>query len=276
MARLTDGKAFADVGAGDETQATDEGSGAVREDVTVQVGSDDDVVVLGLTEELVDHGVDNLLLNVDGGVLGVGEGTLGGGAEQAVGLGQDVGLVGDGDEGRLVDARGAGFADLLAAQGDVASHGGDAERGLLGDALDGLGNLALGGVAGGLLLDVEVLGVLTDNDHVDGLGGGHDGLDGAHVGVEVELLAEGDDGGRVALDGLGGRADGAEEGAIALILEHLDGLVGQGGAGLLKGLEAGLEVDEVELEVERSGEGLEDAAASGDDLLADTVAGNET
>lgn len=276
MAGLTDGKAFTNVGAGDETQAADEGGGTVREDVTVQVGGDDDVVVLGLTEELVDHGVDNLLLNVDGGVLGVGEGTLGGGAEQAVGLGQDVGLVGDGDEGRLVDASGAGFADLLAAQGDVASHGGDAERGLLGDALDGLGNLALGGVAGGLLLDVEVLSVLTDNDHVDGLGGGHDGLDGAHVGVEVELLAEGDDGGRVALDGLGGRADGAEEGAIALILEHLDGLVGQGGAGLLKGLEAGLEVDKVELEVERSGEGLEDAAASGDDLLADTVAGNET
>jgi hypothetical protein len=128
---------------------------------------------------------------------------------------------------------------------------------------------------GGLLLDVQILSVLADNDHVDGLGGGQDGLDGADVGVEVELLAQGDDGARVALDGLGGRAHGTEQGTITLILEDLDGLVGEGGAGLLKGLEAGLEVDKVKLEAERGGEGLEDAAAGGDDFLADAVTGDE-
>jgi hypothetical protein len=147
--------------------------------------------------------------------------------------------------------------------------------GALGDALDGLGDLAVGGVKGALVLDVKVLCVLADDDHVDGLDGGGDGLYGADVGVEVELLAEGDDGGGVALDGGGGGGDGAEEGAVAAVAEGLDGLVGEGGAGALKGLEAGLEGDEVELEAERGGQGLEDAAAGGDDLLADAIAGDE-
>jgi hypothetical protein len=74
---------------------------------------------------------------------------------------------------------------------------------------------------------------------------------------------------------VGGRADGAEEGALALVAQHIDGGVGQGRAGLLKGLEAGLEVDKVELELERGGEGFEDAAAGGDDFLADAVTGDE-
>lgn len=131
VARLTNGEALTDVGAGDETQAADEGSSAVGENVTVQVGGDDDVVVLGLAEELVDHGVDNLLLNSDGGVLGVRKGLLGGGAEETIGLRQNVGLVGDGDKGRLVDAGSTGIANLLATEGNVTSHGSDAERSLL-------------------------------------------------------------------------------------------------------------------------------------------------
>lgn len=275
MARLTNGEALTDVGAGDETQAADESSSAVGENVTVQVGGDDDVVVLGLAEELVDHGVDNLLLNGDGGVLGIREGPLGGGAEETIGLGQNVGLVGDGDKRRLVDAGSTGITDLLTTESNVTSHGSDAERSLLRDALNGLGDLALGGLVGGLLLDVQILSVLADNDHIDGLGGCQDGLDGSDVGVEVELLAQGDDGARVALDGLSRRAHGSEQGAIALILEDLDGLVGEGGTGLLKSLEAGLEVDKVKLEAERGGEGLKDAAAGGDDFLADAVTGDE-
>lgn len=274
MARLTNGEALADIGAGNETETANEGGSTVGEDIAVQVGGNNDVVVFGLAEQLVDHGVDDLLLDGDGGVLGVGQGLLGDGAEQAVGLRQHVGLVGDGNEGLAVDA-GRALADLLAAQRNVAGHGGNAERGLFGDALDGLGDLALGGVARRLLLDVQVLGVLAHNDHVDGLGGVQDGLDGAHVCVEVEALAQGDDGRRVALDGVGGRADGAEERALALVAQHIDGGVGQGRAGLLKGLEAGLEVDKVELELERRGERLEDAAAGGDDFLADAVTGDE-
>lgn len=276
VAGLADGEALADVGAGDEAEGADEGGGAVGENVAVEVGGDDDVVGLGLAEELVDHAVDDLLLDGDGvGEARGGEGGARRGAEEAVGLGQDVGLVGDGDEGALVDGGGAGGADLLAAQGNVAGHGGDAVRGALGDALDGLGDLAVGGVAGRLLLDVEVLGVLADNDHVDGLGGREDRLDGADVGVEVELLAQGDNGRRVALDGRRGGGDGAEEGTVALVAQNLDRLVGEGGAGALKRLEAGVEVGELELEAEVGGEGLEDAAAGGDDLLADAVTGDE-
>lgn len=174
VARLADGEALADVGAGHEAQRSDERGGAVGEDVAVQVGGDDDVVVLGLAEELVHHGVDNLLLDGHGREARVRERLLGHLAEEAVGLGEDVGLVCDGDDGLAVDAGdGAGVADLLPAEGNVAGHGGDAEGGALRDALDGLGDAAgLGGLARRLLLDVEVLGVLADNDHVDGLGGG--------------------------------------------------------------------------------------------------------
>lgn len=227
MARLTNSKALADIGAGNETKTSNKGGSTVGEDIAVQVGGNNDIVVFGLAEQLVDHGIDDLLFNSDGGVLGIGQGLLGGGAEQTIGLRQDVGLVGDGDEGLAVDAGGA-LADLLAAQRNITSHGSNAERGLLGDALDGLGDLALGGVAGGLLLDVQILGVLAHDDHVNGLGGVHDGLDGAHIGVQVEALAQGDNGRRVALDGVGRRADGAEEGALALVAQHIDGGVGQG------------------------------------------------
>ena len=174
-----------------------------------------------------------------------------------------------------MDAGGARLAELLAAHRNVAGHGGDAERGLFGDALDGLGDFAVGSVVRLLLLDVEVLGVLADDDHVNGLGGAQDGLDGADVGVEVEALAKGDNGRRVALDGVRRGADGAEEGAIALVAQDVDGGVGEGRARLLKGLEAGLEVDKVELEVEGRGQGLEEAAAGGDDFLADAVTGDE-
>lgn len=74
---------------------------------------------------------------------------------------------------------------------------------------------------------------------------------------------------------MGGRGDGAKEGALALGAEGVDGRVGEGGARLLKGFEAGLEVDKVKLELQSGGEGLEDAAAGGDDLLADAITGDE-
>lgn len=116
----------------------------------------------------------------------------------------------DGQHGVRAGGIGGGHvADLLAAQGDFTGDGGDARRGALGDTFDSLGNLAVGGVLAGFLLDVEVLGVLADDDQVDGVAsafaGG--GLDGADVGVEVELLAEGDDGRGVSGDlGAGGAA----------------------------------------------------------------------
>lgn len=211
MAGLTNGEAVADVSAGNKTQAADKSGSTVGQDVTVQVGGNNDIVVLGLAEELVDHGVDDLLLDVDGGELLGGKGLASSLTEQAVGLGQDVGLVGDGDHGLAVGgSTGGSGADTLAAQSDLTSNGGDAVGGTLGDALDGLGDLAVGALHGALLLHVQVLGVLTDDDQVNGLAvaatGG--GLDGTDVGVQVELLAESNDGGRVASDLGRGRAGG--------------------------------------------------------------------
>lgn len=45
---------------------------------------------------------------------------------------------------------------------------------------------------------------------------------------------------------------------------------------MLEGLKASLEVDKVELEAERGGEGFEDAATGGDDLFADAVTRDKT
>lgn len=208
VARLTNSEAITNVSGGNQTQRTDKGSSTVRQNVTVQVRSNNDIVVLGLAEQLVDHGVDDLLLDVDGGEALGGEGLAGGLTEQAVGLGQNVGLVGDGDHGRGVGGGDGGRgADVLAAESDLTGDGGNARRGPLGNALDGLGDLAVGTLLGCLLLHVQVLGVLADDDQVNGLAvaaaGG--GLDGADVGVQVELLAESDDGRRVTGDlGAGG------------------------------------------------------------------------
>lgn len=254
VARLADGEALTNVGAGNKTKRTDKGSSTIRQDVTVQVRGNDDIVGLGLAEQLVNHTVDNLLLDLNTtSELGGGESLPGSGTEQAVGLGQNVALVGDGNERRLVDAWGTSLSDLLASQGNLTSHGGNSGASLVGDALDSLGNLAIGAVVGLLLLDVQILGVLTDDDHIDGLSGGQDSLDGTDVGVEIQLLAKGDNGRAVALDGLGGRGHGTEKRAIALVLEDLDGLVRQGGTSLLESLEASLEVGELELQAEGRG-----------------------
>lgn len=43
---------------------------------------------------------------------------------------------------------------------------------------------------------------------------------------------------------------GTEQGAITLLLQRLDGLVGQRNAGPLEGVEAGIQVDEGEFEAE--------------------------
>ena len=97
VAGLTNNEVLSDIGRWDETKRTNESGSAVRQDVSVQVGCDDDIVVLGLTEELVDHRVDNLLLDIDELVLLLGERLAGSLAEETVGLRQHVGLVGNSD-----------------------------------------------------------------------------------------------------------------------------------------------------------------------------------
>jgi hypothetical protein len=251
VAGLADDKVLADVGGGHEAQRADQRGGTVGQDVAVQVGRDDDVVVARLAEQLVDHGVDNLLLDADGAVLRLREGLAGRLAEQAVGLAQHVALVRDCDERLLMDAGCAGIAHALAPQRNVAGHLGDVPRRRLGDALDGLGNLGtVGRRVRLLLLDVQVLCVLTHNDQVDGRLGRRNALDGAHVGVQGEALAEGDDGRRVAFCRDGWRRHGAEEGAVAVGLEGFDGRIGERDALLLERVPAGFVVREAELQAE--------------------------
>lgn len=116
----------------------------------------------------------------------------------------------------------------MPGQGDLARLGRDAEGSFFRDAFDGFGDLAgtVGSIIGFLLLDVEIFRVFAHDDEVDLFGGGGDGFHGADVGVEVELFAEGDDGGGVAGDLVCGGGDGAEEGGGAFGAEGLDGFGG--------------------------------------------------
>jgi len=191
VTRFPDRKAIAHVRRRDQTQRPDECGRTVRQDISVQVRRDDDVVRRRLPEQLVHHRVDDLLLDSQVGVLGLRERRPRRLAEEAVRLAEDVALVRDGDERGLVDAGRAGVADLLSAQGDFARHARDAVRGALGDAFDGFGDLAAA-VGGGVrlfFLDVEVLGVFAHDDEIDGRSGRGGRLDGADVGVEVEAFA---------------------------------------------------------------------------------------
>lgn len=195
MARLPDHEPIAHIRAGDEPERAHERGGAIGEDVAVEVGRDDDVVGGRLAEQLVHHAVDDLLLDADAvrGLEG-GEDGARGLAEEAVGLGEDVALVGDGDGGRGVDAvrRGRGRGpQLLAADGDLAGHVRDPAAGFRADAFDGFGDGALpvGRGEGALFFDVQVLGVLAYDDEVDFPAAMRfdtaDAFDGPHVGIEI-------------------------------------------------------------------------------------------
>ena len=168
--------------------------------------------------------------------------------------------------------------DLLATQGNLSGDGCDAGRCLFGDPLDGLRNLAVGGFLGLFVLDVEVLGVLPDNDHVDGvtavLTAG--GLNRTHVGIKVHLLAESDNRRGVAGDlgawgAIHGRnqesepsiiqhtasvtnsPDSSEQSSIAFLLQSLQGLVGQGRTRPVESIKPSIQVDKAEVEVQRRG-----------------------
>ena len=76
------------------------------------------------------------------------------------------------------------------------------------------------------------------------------------------MLAQGNDGGRVAGDFLGGRGNGAEEGSGAFRAQGVDGFWGEGGAGGEEVVISGRESGECEREAgEVRGEGFEDEAA---------------
>lgn len=62
---------------------------------------------------------------------------------------------------------------------------------------------------------------------------------------------------------------------IALLLQGLDSLVRQSSTGPLEGIEAGIQIDEGELESQRRGQSFEDAFASGNDFTANAISGDE-
>jgi hypothetical protein len=175
-----------------------------------------------------------------------------------------------------MDAVSACISYALAAERDVTRHGADVEGRRLRDPLDGLGDLGpVGRRVRLLFLDVQILGVLAHNDEIDIPQSAPNALDRPHVGVQLHLLPQRDDGGAVALRLHRGRADGAEEGAIAVGLERRDRRVRQRGARLLERLPAGFVVREGELEAKGGRERFEDAAARGDNFAADAVTGDE-
>ena len=184
---LEDGDLVTHVAGGGEAEAADEAGAHVGEDVAVEVGHDEDLVVVG--DGVGGHAqagvVEELGVELDVGVLA---GDLAGGVEEeAVRELHDGGLVDD--------------ADLLAADllGVLEGEAEDALGGGAGDELDGLHD-----AVDDLVLDARVLalGVLADEDGVDIVVGGlvaGDGHAGAEVGEEVEGAAEGEVEGDVAL-----------------------------------------------------------------------------
>lgn len=90
MARLTNGETLTNVRGWHKAERTNQRRGTVREDVTVQVRCDDDVVSLRLAEELVYHRVNDLLLDANSLELRLREGLAAGSAEKTVGLGENV------------------------------------------------------------------------------------------------------------------------------------------------------------------------------------------
>lgn len=188
-------------------QAQNEGSEYAREDISVEVRGDGNVKVVGLPEHLVDHRVDELLLELDvlPLVTTLDVGGSDGLSEETVREREDVGLVDDGDQGlgRVVRRLGIERSLERSEAGDLVGHSTDLGRGVgrdlsLGDHV--LASDVLGGV---LLLSLDVLkvrkskrrsvsscatllattgrkyealGVLSNDDHVDRLAGSAEDL----------------------------------------------------------------------------------------------------
>lgn len=70
--------------------------------------------------------------------------------------------------------------------------------------------------------------------------------------------------------------DSTEQGAIALLLQGLDRLLGQSNAVLLELIETSVQVDEGEVQTQALGQSLEDLPSGRDDLAANAVTGEQT
>ena len=184
---LEDGALITDVAGGGETETTDETGAHVGENVTVKVGHDEDLVVVGsgVGGHLEAGVVEKLGIELDiGEVLGD---LAGGVEEETIGHLHDGGLV---DNANLLAVDGAGLLEGVAE---------DTLGSLAGDELDGLDDTIDDDVLNARVL---ALGVLTDEDGVNTIVGGLEAGDGAartEVGEKVEGPAEGQVKGNVTL-----------------------------------------------------------------------------
>lgn len=228
---LEDRALVTDVAGGGQTKTTDQTGAHVGENVTVQVGHDEDLVVVGsgVGDDLEAGVVEELGVELDVGVL------LG---DLATKVEEET--VGHLHDGGLVDNADLGLADVLGVLEGEAEH---ALTGLAGDELDRLDHAVNNDV---LDAGVLALGVLADEDGVDVVVGGLvslDALAGTHVGEQVEGPSEGQVERDVAL--ADGRGERALEGDI-VALDGVDGLLGNDGLAL--GVEAGGDVDRLPLD----------------------------
>lgn len=175
---LEDGALVTDVAGRSQAETTDETGAHVGQNVTVQVGHDEDLVVVGggVSDHLEAGVVEQLGVELDvGEVLGD---TLGNVDEETVGHLHDGGLVHN--------------ADLGAANGLGVLEGEsqDTLGSLLGDELDALDNTVDNNVLNARVL---ALGVLSDQDSVDTVVGGLEAGDGSarsQVGEQVESSSQ--------------------------------------------------------------------------------------
>lgn len=187
MDSLEDGALVTNVAGGGQTKTTDETSAHIGENVAVQVGHDEDLVVVrdGVGNHLQAGVVEELGVELDVGVvLGNFLCRL---KEQTVGHLHNGGLVDN--------------ADLLAANllGLLEGEAEDTLGSLTGDKLDGLDDAINNDV---LNAGVFTLGVLTDQDGIDIVVGGLEAGNRAaraQVGEKVECAAESKVKGDVAL-----------------------------------------------------------------------------
>lgn len=216
---LEDGALVTDVAGGGETQTTDETSAHVRENVTVQVRHDKDLVVVrvGVGDHLQAGVVEKLSVELDvGEVLGDLATDV---EEETVGHLHDGGLVDDADLGT------ANGLSLLEGEAE------DALGSLAGDELDALDDTVNDDV---LNAGVFTLGVLADKDGIDVVVGGLEAGNraaGTQVGEQVEGAAEGQVERDVALADGGGQR--TLEGNLVLA-DVLNGGIGDGGLAVLE------------------------------------------
>ena len=260
MHGLEDGRVRAYVGARRHAQAAHQAGHQVGQDVAEQVGGDHGVELPGVEHELHRAGVDDHGLELELALVLLGVELLGRLQEDA--------------RERLHDVRLVHHRHLLAALRDGGLEG------VVEDAVAALAGVDAGGHGHGvrvavdahvvLVADVQALEVLAHHQQVDVVeaAAGNDGARRAHVGEELELLAQAHVGAAVAA--ARGRLQRALE-RQARLADRIERGLGQRVAGGLHAAEAG----DLGIPLEGRAQGVERGQGGVHDLGADAVAGDQ-